>query len=265
MLLTLSITAAVSATAAFADCASAQQPAMPPVLDTAYVVLLEANPEHRLPDPARAATVQRHYAYQFRLIADGHTILGGPLVPEAGAPFTGMTVLRAPTRAAADRMAADDPAVQAGLLRATVRTWTTVRSSPAERAAADTITATVLEFFRAMAAADVEASRLVLHPEGVRFATGIEADGPWLRRQTNDAYLERLGTRRERVHEQIHDVHVHVRGSVATAWAPYDFYVDGEFTHCGTNAITLVRTPEGWRIASSAWTVEATGCAPAPR
>jgi uncharacterized protein YciI len=260
---TLSIATVVLAATASAAVAHAQQPPASAAFDTAYVVLLEADPESRVPETSRNATLQRHYEYQFRLIADGHTISGGPLVAEPGARFTGMTVLRAPSRAAADRMAADDPAVQSGLLRATVRTWVTVRSGPAEHATADTIAATVLEFFRAMADADVEASRRVLLADGVRFATGLAADGPLLRRESNEAYLDRLGRPGGRVYERIHDVHVHVRGTVASAWAPYDFYVDGEFSHCGTNAMTLVRTAEGWRIASSAWTVEREGCLPA--
>jgi uncharacterized protein YciI/ketosteroid isomerase-like protein len=260
---TLIIAAALLSAAVCGAAAHAQQPPVPPAFDTAYVVVLDANPESRAPEAERRATLERHSAYQFRLIADGHTILGGPLAPEPDAPFTGITVLRAPTRAAADRMAAEEPAVQAGLLLATVRTCTTVRSSPAERAAADTITAMVLEFFRAIAAADVEASRRVVHPEAVRFATGFRPAGPWLSRETGEAYLERLGRRADRMHEEIHDVHVHVRRTVASAWAPYDFYVAGEFSHCGTSAITLLRTADGWRIASSARTVEPDGCLPA--
>jgi hypothetical protein len=40
--------------------------------------------------------------------------------------------------------------------------------------------------------------------------------------------------------------------------------VDGKFSHCGVDAITLVRTDAGWRIASFVYTVEETGCAPSP-
>ncbi len=49
---------------------------------------------------------------------------------------------------------------------------------------------------------------------------------------------------------------VRVQGHLATVWLPYDFYIDGELSHCGVDAFILLRTDEGWRIASIAWTVE---------
>jgi uncharacterized protein YciI/ketosteroid isomerase-like protein len=246
--------------------AAAQQPPAQLAFDTSYVVLLEPNAEYRpASDADRRATQQAHLAYQLRLIADGHTVMGGPLVREPGDRFTGMSVLRASSRDAARQLADADPGVRDGLFLATVQTWTTVRSGSTDRAVGDTITATVLEFFRAMADNDVEASRRVLLDDGVRFSTMMQEDGPRLRREGNSDYLERLARGGQRLFEQIHHVDVQVRGTVATAWAPYDFYIDGQFSHCGTNAITLVRTGDGWRIASSAWTVEPDGCAPVRR
>ena len=47
-------------------------------------------------------------------------------------------------------------------------------------------------------------------------------------------------------------------------WAPYDFHVNGAFSHCGVDVFSLVRTAEGWRIAAVAYTVEREGCAPSP-
>lgn len=47
-----------------------------------------------------------------------------------------------------------------------------------------------------------------------------------------------------------------VSGAVASVWLPYDFYLDGEWSHCGVDVFSLVRTDAGWRIASIAYTVE---------
>lgn len=49
---------------------------------------------------------------------------------------------------------------------------------------------------------------------------------------------------------------VHVQNQLATVWLPYDFYIDGELSHCGVDAFTLLRTNAGWRIASISFTVE---------
>lgn len=119
--------------------------------DTSYVVLLESNADYRpASQEAVQATVQAHLQYQLRLIAEGRTVMGGPLVR-----------------------------------------------------------------------ADVMVERM------------------W-------------------------DPTVQVHGAIATLWAPYDFYVNHTFSHCGVNAVQLIRSAEGWRVANWIWTVEPEGCAPSP-
>ena len=39
-------------------------------------------------------------------------------------------------------------------------------------------------------------------------------------------------------------------------WTPYDFHIDGRFSHSGVDVFTVVRTADGWRIASIAYTVD---------
>ena len=41
---------------------------------------------------------------------------------------------------------------------------------------------------------------------------------------------------------------VHVEKSLASAWTPYVFYVNGKVSHCGTNSFQLVKTDDGWKI-----------------
>ena len=55
--------------------------------------------------------------------------------------------------------------------------------------------------------------------------------------------------------ERMWDQTVLVEGDVAVVWTPYDFWLGGEFSHGGVDVITLLRTDEGWRIASFAWSV----------
>ena len=56
--------------------------------------------------------------------------------------------------------------------------------------------------------------------------------------------------------ERIWDPEVRVDGGVAIAWAPYDFYIDDSFSHCGHDAFQLIRTDRGWKLASIVYTVE---------
>ena len=49
---------------------------------------------------------------------------------------------------------------------------------------------------------------------------------------------------------------VRVSGPLAMLWLPYDFYRDGEWSHCGVDLFTLIKSDGGWRIATVAWSVE---------
>jgi len=51
---------------------------------------------------------------------------------------------------------------------------------------------------------------------------------------------------------------------IATLWAPYDFWLDGEFHHCGIDAFHLVKTAGDWRIAGVIWTSRTEGCPASP-
>ena len=53
---------------------------------------------------------------------------------------------------------------------------------------------------------------------------------------------------------------VRVRGTLATVWADYDFHFGSTPSHCGVDAVQLLKTPAGWRIVSIADTYETTGC-----
>ena len=53
---------------------------------------------------------------------------------------------------------------------------------------------------------------------------------------------------------------VKIDGPLAIVWAPYKFYFDGKFHHCGVNSFQLVRTRSGWRIQYIIDTRRTQGC-----
>ena len=58
-------------------------------------------------------------------------------------------------------------------------------------------------------------------------------------------FVERMWSPTVRIHGRIADVH-----------APYDFYQDGAFSHCGIDLFQMVETSEGWKVVSVIWTAE---------
>ena len=55
-----------------------------------------------------------------------------------------------------------------------------------------------------------------------------------------------------------------VRGPIAVIWGEYEFWIDGEFSHCGVDSVDLVKVEGEWKIANFMWTVEKESCATAP-
>jgi hypothetical protein len=41
---------------------------------------------------------------------------------------------------------------------------------------------------------------------------------------------------------------VKVDGAMAIAWTPYQFYYNGNFSHCGVNMFQLIRMDGQWKI-----------------
>ena len=64
--------------------------------------------------------------------------------------------------------------------------------------------------------------------------------------------------------ERLWSPRVEVDGTLATVWAEYDFHFDQRFSHCGVDAFQLLKTAEGWRIASLADTYRTEGCVERP-
>jgi hypothetical protein len=60
--------------------------------------------------------------------------------------------------------------------------------------------------------------------------------------------------------ERYWDPVVHVRGSIAVVWTPYEFWQAGKTSHCGIDVFELVKEEGGWRIGNLMWTVEPDGC-----
>ena len=82
--------------------------------------------------------------------------------------------------------------------------------------------------------------------------------------QSDTAFLNGLMTRPNRLLERMWAPTAYVNGTIALVYAPYDFYIDGTFSHCGVDTFTLELAPQGWRVSHIAYTVQRTGCAPSP-
>ena len=124
------------------------------------------------------------------------------------------------------------------------------------------VLATVQRMFDAMRTKDTAAFRDIFAPNATligmrtrpngeqvvqvltwdRFGTLMAGDtrGPWIERAWSPE--------------------VRIRGTLAAVWAEYDFHFGQTPSHCGVDAVQLLKTATGWKIVSIADTYETTGC-----
>ena len=55
-----------------------------------------------------------------------------------------------------------------------------------------------------------------------------------------------------------------IRGPIAVIWGEYEFWIDGEFSHCGVDSADLVKIDGEWKVANFMWTVEKEDCPTVP-
>ena len=118
--------------------------------------------------------------------------------------------------------------------------------------AADTderaVLAPVQAFFDGMAKYDSAAIRATVQPEG---SVALLRKGKVVR-MTLGEFADHMKPAKDRIEERIYDPLVRIDGDIAMVWAPYDFLVNGQVKHCGTDAVNLVRIDGRWLIAGIA-------------
>ena len=126
------------------------------------------------------------------------------------------------------------------------------------------VLAAVQKFFDTMSSRDAEGARQVLMPEGRMFSVREQNGQQVVRASVVEDYLKNLPNGKQQNRERMWNPEVRIHGAIASVWTPYDFWVDGKFSHCGIDIFDLVKTAEGWKISGATYTVERTGCAPSP-
>jgi len=62
-------------------------------------------------------------------------------------------------------------------------------------------------------------------------------------------------------HERYWTPTVMIRGGIAVVWAPYEFSIDGNISHCGVDVFDFVKIDGKWFVSNAMWTVEPDACA----
>jgi hypothetical protein len=130
--------------------------------------------------------------------------------------------------------------------------------------AADTaaVIAAVQKLFDAMAAADTTAAKAAFIAEGL--IGGLRPEATEFRLAPSSTWAASLGrmSAQGKLIEKMYKPEVRISDNLAQVWTYYDFHIGDRFSHCGFDTAQLVRTTDGWKIATISYTARTTGCEP---
>lgn len=134
--------------------------------------------------------------------------------------------------------------------------------APADSAEVRAVLGVVQRLFETMRTKDTAAMRQLFEP-GARLV-GIRATregGTRVQTITVDRWLGFVaGDARAQWIERAWSPEVRLDGTLATVWAAYDFHFGSTPSHCGTDAVQLLKAADGWKIVSLADTYRTVGC-----
>jgi len=152
-----------------------------------------------------------------------------------------------------------------GVIAAAVAVASLATATPALSQTQDErdVIAVVQKLFDAMAGCDEATARAIAMPEGRLYRLSPGTEDP-VRSSTFEEFSASLGKCGRKMLERMWAPQVRVHKGIATLWAPYDFWLNGAFSHCGIDSFELVKTGDGWKLTGGTYTMERTGCAPSP-
>jgi hypothetical protein len=121
-------------------------------------------------------------------------------------------------------------------------------------------------FVRAISDRDGAKLRALSLPGGSVHAVDLADDGSlWrIRSRSLEDSAVTIAEDSDPLLERIWDPIAMVHGPLAMVWTPYDFWVAGEWSHCGVDIFTLVETGDGWKVSSISYTTETSDCPESP-
>ncbi|MCH7401270.1 nuclear transport factor 2 family protein [Belliella kenyensis] len=114
----------------------------------------------------------------------------------------------------------------------------------------EAIKATISSLFEGMKTKDQALIESAFHPQAVMHTASQNESGTMLGSNSVNDFINRIATTPVEtiIDERILQYEINIDDKIAQAWTPYEFYVNDNFSHCGVNAFSLIKTSEGWKI-----------------
>ena len=114
------------------------------------------------------------------------------------------------------------------------------------------VKAVVDQFFEAFHAQDTVRLQAFAAPDIVLQSIGKNNEGKVLwRKEKFENFVKSIGSIPEttKFEEKLLSYSIQVDGVMANAWTEYEFWINGQFSHCGVNSFHMVKLEGEWKIS----------------
>lgn len=108
---------------------------------------------------------------------------------------------------------------------------------------------TIDKLFIGLEKTDTTGFQHIFHPLARLQTIGYKTEKPVLSEDDIKVFFQAIATpKKVAVKEELLSKKVEIDADLATVWTPYRFYINGQLSHCGANAFTLVKVNNEWQI-----------------
>lgn len=139
-----------------------------------------------------------------------------------------------------------------------------VQSLSAQESEKQKIRSQINTFFESFHERDTSTLKELVHPKIIMQTMSITIEGERnFKEEDFDVFLNNMvripdSTRFE---EKLLNFNIQRDRAMAHVWTPYEFWVNGQFSHCGVNSFQLIKEKDDWKILYIIDTRHRNGCA----
>ena len=133
----------------------------------------------------------------------------------------------------------------------------------AQQSEDENVKAKIIEFFDAFHKQDTVALKSMATDKVILQSISTTKEGKTILKEDDyGRFIKSIASipKNQTFEEKLLDFNIKVDGVMANAWTPYEFWYQGEFSHCGVNSFQLIKDDAKWKIIYLVDTRRKEGC-----
>ena len=116
-------------------------------------------------------------------------------------------------------------------------------------------------FFKALETKDTVLYNTLVYAKGQIWSIRTQQDTLKTSMRSFSDDMIRLAGMKLIIEEQLISAEIKIHNNIAVVWAPYTLSLSGNFSQCGVDVFTFLKTTEGWKMVNASYSAEPDGCA----